>query len=75
MIEIICQVGIICTSLPAMYLLNNGKQAGSVYGLFGQVFWVTSTLMNNQWGMFALTFFFTYSYIIGTKRWLDERHA
>ncbi len=73
MIDAICQIGILATGLPAIWLLNQQKRIGSLIGLIGQIFWITTTLRNHQWGMFILTLFYTASWTIGTIGYFRER--
>jgi hypothetical protein len=35
------------------------RRLGSLVGLLGQPFWIYSTIEAAQWGMFALTLFYT----------------
>jgi len=57
------QALIILSGAVAIALVDHPNQArrrlGSLVGLLGQPFWIYSTLQAEQWGMFALTLFYT----------------
>ena len=38
-----------------------------ILGLLSQPFWFYTTWMHEQWGIFALSFFYTYAWMIGIK--------
>ena len=38
-----------------------------VLGLLSQPFWFYTTWMHEQWGIFGLSFFYTYAWMIGIK--------
>lgn len=40
---------------------------GCIFGLITQPFYHYSTFVNEQWGMFIVSIWFTYSYIAGIK--------
>ena len=41
------------------------KRWGFIVGIFGQPFWLYSTIKAEQWGIVALTIFYTYSFAQG----------
>ena len=42
-----------------------------LFGIAGQPFWFYSAFVAEQWGIFALCFFYTYSWLLGVKNnWL-----
>lgn len=49
------------------------KKYASILGLIGQPFWFYSAYSNEQWGIFALCFFYTYSWALGFKNnWMSK---
>ncbi len=52
-----------------IYLLSrNNKKAGAwgvVIGLLSEPFWIYSSYFTGQWGVFAISFFYTFSYMSG----------
>lgn len=49
------------------------KKYASILGLIGQPFWFYSAYSNEQWGIFALCFFYTYSWALGFKNnWMGR---
>ena len=49
------------------------KKYASILGLIGQPFWFCSAYSNEQWGIFALCFLYTYSWALGFKNnWMNK---
>ncbi|EKD40816.1 MAG: hypothetical protein ACD_74C00157G0001 [uncultured bacterium] len=44
---------------------EKSKRVGCLVGLVGQPFWLWSTFEAGQWGMFLVSAWFTYRYIVG----------
>ncbi|MCL5991388.1 MAG: hypothetical protein M1419_04730 [Bacteroidetes bacterium] len=62
---LIIQIIIFITSASAIWLVSrkeDWRRWGYIIGLIGQPFWLYSTFVNEQWGIFLLTFVFTYSW-------------
>lgn len=69
------QLAIAITGGLAIWLTqqsNNAlKKYACLFGLAGQPFWVYSAYAEEQWGILALTIFYTYSWYLGLKNnWL-----
>jgi len=44
-----------------------------IFGLLGQPFWMYATYSSEQWGMFGITFVYTWAWWIGFRRhWLAK---
>jgi len=67
----ISQIAIACTGLVAIFLtqqeLEQHRRFACLFGLAGQPFWFYSTFMAEQWGIFALSFFYTYAWYRGLR--------
>jgi len=65
------QIAIALTGGLAIWLTqqsNEGwKKYACILGLLGQPFWFYSAYMAEQWGILALTLFYTYSWFVGFK--------
>jgi hypothetical protein len=72
-LEIISQI-IICVFAPiAIWLisrLEEWKKWGFLIGFIIQPFWFYSFYVNKQWGMFFVTFFYTYSWLQGINNYI-----
>lgn len=71
----ISQICIALTSLTAIYLSQqsnaNYHKYACLFGLAGQPFWFYTTWQAAQWGIFMMSFFYTYSWLLGFRRyWL-----
>lgn len=47
------------------------KKYACLFGMAGQPFWFYSAYMNEQWGIFVLCIFYSFSWAVGIKNnWL-----
>lgn len=69
MIDIIAQVVIFVFGVGAIYLVNDPRPKVSRYGclvaLVAQPAWFYTTFSHHQWGMFAASLFYGYSWSRG----------
>jgi len=65
------QIGITVFGLIAITLINSRHQRwrywGAWSGVISQPFWFLSSWMNQQWGIFLLSFIFLASWIMGIR--------
>lgn len=54
-----------CSAIWLVARKEDWKRWGYIVGLCGQPFWFYTTITSEQWGMFALTLFYTYSWGMG----------
>jgi len=72
------QVMIAFTGAVAIYLTQQEKRLhlkkyACIFGLVGQPFWFYSAYTAEQYGVLALTTFYTYAWLIGFKNyWLKK---
>ncbi len=64
----------------AIWLTQQGneelKKYACVFGLIGQPFWFYTSYLNEQWGIFALSVFYAYAWIIGVRNnWLNTNKS
>ncbi len=72
------QIIIPLTGATAIWLSQQAneswKKYASILGLIGQPFWFYSSFQAEQWGIFALCFFYTYSWAVGFKNnWIKNK--
>jgi len=69
MINHIIQTAIALTAGLAIWLTQQPDQElaryASIVGLIGQPFWFYTSFKAKQWGIFALTWFYTYAWLVG----------
>lgn len=72
--ELFNQIIILLLGAAGVYFLNtqNQRKYGSILMLVSQPFWLYTTFTTNQWGMFALSLFYTICWIKGT--YIDWKH-
>ena len=66
---------IFITGAIAIWLTQQSNKQWQKYariiGLIGQPFWIWSTYQSEQWGMLALSVFYTYTWMLGiNNHWL-----
>lgn len=68
---VIDQLGIACTGAVAVYLSQDmherRRRCACLFGLAGQPFWFYATASADQWGMFALSFLYAWSWLRGFR--------
>lgn len=64
--SIVAQAGIICFGASAVYLTQDvrpeRRRWACICGMLGQPFWFMSAWEASQWGVFAISAFYTYSW-------------
>ena len=67
------QITIALTDTIAIWLTQQSredwKKYACVVGVIGQPFWFYSAYHAEQWGILVLTFFYTYSWLLGFKNY------
>lgn len=71
------QIAIALTGIIAIWLTQQSnddwKKYACLFGLAGQPFWFYSAYSAEQWGIFILTVFYTYSWFLGLKNnWINK---
>lgn len=74
------QIAIALTGAVAIWLTQQPneqwKKYACLFGMAGQPFWFYSAYQAEQWGIFALCIFYTYSWCLGIKNhWLKHLKA
>mgnify|MGYP000957940966 CR=1 FL=1 len=62
------QIFIFTFGVTAIWLVGRKekwKRWGYIFGLCGQPFWMYQFITHQQWGMFLMTAFYTYSWAMG----------
>ena len=76
MSENIVQLSIMIFGGIAIYLISLKRKCrrwGYIFGLISQPFWIYTTFKNNQYGMFILSLWYTYSWINGIYNfWINK---
>lgn len=72
------QIFIALTGIIAIWITqqknDNLKKYACLFGIAGQPFWFYSAFSNEQWGIFILCIFYTYSWVLGIyNHWILPR--
>lgn len=73
----ITQIAILLTGVIAIYLTQQPKEHlkkyACIFGLIGQPFWMYATYVSGQFGIFLLTFVYTYVWCVGLyNNWIKK---
>jgi len=72
-LDIIAQIGVNIFGLAAMFLIARKNKWGFVVGLASQPFWITSFVINRQWGLVCIAVLFTINWIYGIYEWFFKK--
>lgn len=71
------QIGIMVFGVLAVYLVgrtDRAKKYGYIIGLCGQPFWFIEAIHTQQWGIFIISLFYTYSWGTGVyNNWIKHK--
>jgi len=74
MLDSIIQMIILITSAASIWFIGRKEhwsKWGYVIGIVSQPFWLYTTYQNSQWGLFALSIFYLYSWGMGVYNNFD----
>lgn len=71
-LDLIAQVGLFVFGVLAIVLVAQKNKWGFVFGVIAQPFWFITAYVNEQWGVFALCFVYTGSWLYGCYNWFLE---
>lgn len=71
------QIGIAVCGVTAVFLSQDSRESwrrwACIFGLIAQPFWFYTTYIHGQWAIFALSFFYTYSWCRGVHTYWFPR--
>lgn len=68
-LDIIAQVGVAIFGISAIVLVAKKNKWGFVLGLFSQPFWLLTSFINKQWGVFFVCIIYTFTWVFGIYQW------
>ena len=69
MFDTISQVAIFVFGVAAIILVARRNKWGFVFGALAQPFWFYTAYVNQQWGVFLVSFVYAASWIYGIWQW------
>jgi len=67
--DLISQIGVAIFGITAIILVSKKNKWGFVFGLASQPFWLITSYLNKQWGVFILTIVYTFTWMFGIYEW------
>lgn len=68
-LDTIAQIGIAIFGVTAIILVAKKNKWGFVFGLASQPFWLVTSFLNKQWGVFFLSIIYVFSWALGVYEW------
>ncbi len=68
-LDLISQIGIAVFGIIAIILVARKNKWGFVFGLMSQPFWLISSFINKQWGIFILSIVYAGTWAYGFYNW------
>lgn len=72
-LDAIAQIGITIFGASAIILVARKNKWGFVLGLISQPFWLITSYLNKQWGVFILTIVYVFSWAYGVYEWFYKK--
>ena len=69
MLDNFSQIAIFVFGTLAIVLVAKKNKWGFVAGFFSQPFWYITAYVNEQWGVFFVSFVYTASWLLGIYEW------
>ena len=67
--DTISQIAIFIFGVSSIVLIAKKNKWGFVLGSLAQPFWYITSFVNQQWGVFFVSFAYTASWILGIYEW------
>jgi nicotinamide riboside transporter PnuC len=68
-LDIVSQIGVAIFGIIAIILVSKKNKWGFVFGLASQPFWLITSFLNKQWGVFLLSIIYVFSWAFGLYEW------
>ncbi len=72
-LDAIAQIGITIFGVSAIILVARKNKWGFVLGLVSQPFWLITSYLNRQWGVFLLSAVYVFSWAYGIYEWFYKK--
>lgn len=72
-LDSIAQIGITIFGVSAILLVARKNKWGFVLGLISQPFWLITSYLNKQWGVFFLSAVYVFSWAYGVYEWFYKK--
>lgn len=71
--DIISQIAIVILGSSAIILVAKKNKWGFVLGLASQPFWLVTSFINEQWGVFFVSLIYFGSWALGVYEWFYKK--
>ena len=74
-LDTIAQIGITIFGVSAIILVASKNKWGFVLGLISQPFWLITSFLNKQWGVFLLSVVYVFTWAYGIYNWFSNKEV
>ncbi|KKP32936.1 MAG: hypothetical protein A2312_00695 [Candidatus Staskawiczbacteria bacterium RIFOXYB2_FULL_32_9] len=67
--DFISQIALSILSISAIILVSKKNKWGFVVGFLSQPFWIITSYINKQWGVFFISVIYTFVWAFGIYEW------
>jgi nicotinamide riboside transporter PnuC len=68
-LDLIANIGVAIFGITAIILVAKKNKWGFVVGLISQPFWLITSYLHQQWGVFILTVVYVFTWSYGIYEW------
>lgn len=72
-IDAVAQIGLTVFGLTALIMVVKKNKWGFVVGLVSQPFWIATSLINQQGGVFIVSVAYSFIWIMGIYEWFYKK--
>jgi len=73
-LDLIANIGVAILGIIAIILVAKKNKWGFVFGLASQPFWLITSYLNKQWGVFLLSIIYVFSWAFGIYEWFFKKN-
>lgn len=72
-LDLLANIGVAVFGITAIILVAKKNKWGFVIGLISQPFWLVTSYLNKQWGVFILTVVYVFTWSYGIYEWFFKK--
>jgi nicotinamide riboside transporter PnuC len=73
--DLIAQIGVFSFGIIGIFLVARKNKWGFVFGLIAQPFWLITSYIHEQWGVFFVTIIYAINWFYGIYVWFYKKES